>query len=143
MDRLPTTPLLRLSLMIDAVASGATGLLMAALPGPLGAFFGLPPGLVQGVGLFFLPYAAGVAYLGTRPAPARRGVQLVILLNLIWVVDSVLFAAFAGPLLGLAPSALGIAFVLAQAALVLGFALLQAIALRRAEAGPVAAPRAA
>lgn len=144
MQRLTPTPLLRLSLMVDAVPSGATGLLLAVLPGPLGALFGLPPSLLMVVGLFFLPYAAGVAYVATRPAPARRAVQAIILLNLIWVVDSVLFAALAGPLLGLAPSPLGIAFVLAQAALVLGFAALQGLALRRAGHGRLmAAPHAA
>ena len=143
MHRLTPTPLLRLSLMIDAVASGATGLLMATLPGPLGALFALPPGLIQGIGLFFLPYAAGVAYVGTRQAPSRLAVRAIILLNLIWVVDSLLFMAFSRPVLGLAPSAFGLAFVLGQAALVLGFAALQGVALRRADAAPMDAPRTA
>ena len=144
MQRLTPTPLLRLSLMVDAVASGATGLLLAALPAPLGALFGLPPALLLAVGLFFLPYAAAVAFVATRAAPLRRAVQAIILLNVVWVADSLLFAALSGPLLGLAPGPLGIAFVVAQALLVLGFAVLQALALRRAGGGRLmAAPHAA
>jgi len=142
MQRLNATPFLRLALMVDALASGATGLQLAILSGPLGALFGLPASLLLGVGLFFLPYAAAVAFVATRPAPARFAVRAIIALNLTWVVDSVLFAAFSGALAGLAPSALGVAFVLVQAALVLGFAAMQAVALKRAGGGQLmAAPR--
>ncbi len=138
------TSTLRLPLLVDAAASGAAGLLLAALPGALGRLLGLPPALLLGVGLFLLVYAAGVGLVGMRAAPARRAVQAVILVNVMWAVDSALFAALAGPVFGLAPSGLGTAFVLAQAALVLGFAAWQAVALRRAGEGVVlGAPRAA
>ena len=126
-----TSPLLRFALLGDAVASGATGLLLAAASGPLAWLLGLPAPLLRGAGLVLLPYAILVAWLGMRAVPAPPLVRTVIAVNLFWVADSLLLAL--GPaLFGLAPNGLGIAFVLAQAAVVLGFAVAQCIGLRRA-----------
>ena len=61
----------------------------------------------------------------------------MVLLNLAWAADSLLLLLFAKPL-GLAPTGLGVGFVLAQAAAVLGLALLQAAALRRQDRETVA-----
>jgi uncharacterized membrane protein len=138
MQTVTATPFLRFALLVDAVASGATGLMLAAAAAPLAPLLGLPEALLRGVGLFFLPYAAAVAFVASRAAPARLAVRVIIVLNLIWVVESVLFAALGPALAGLAPTALGLTFVLGQAGLVLGFAVAQAMALRRA--GPAAAP---
>ena len=135
---LNATPFLRLSLLGDAAASGATGLLLAAAAGPLGGLLGLPAPLLQAAGLVLLPYALLVAWLGTRAAPSRNALRAVIATNLLWVADSLLLLLLGHPLAGLAPTGLGIAFVLAQAAVVLGFAAAQGVALRRA--GEPAAP---
>jgi hypothetical protein len=131
-----STPLLRLALLGDAAASGATGLLLAAAAAPLSGLLGLPEGLLLVAGLVLLPYAAAVAWLGSRAAPSRGLVRAVVAVNLVWVVDSLLLLAFGPAFAGLVPTALGVAFVLAQAAVVAGFAAAQWVALRRAEAPP-------
>jgi len=123
-----TTPFLRLALLGDAAASGATGLLLAAGAGPLAGLLGLPEPLLRSAGLILLPYAALVAWAGARPALPRNAVRAIIVINLLWVLDSAALLAF-GPV---APRALGVAFVLAQALVVLGFAAAQWTALRRA-----------
>jgi hypothetical protein len=135
---LNATPFLRLALLGDAAASGATGLLLVAAAGPLTTLLGLPEPLLRIAGLLLLPYAAFVAWIGRRTTPPRNAVRAVIAVNLLWVADSVLLLVFGPALTGLAPTALGVAFVLAQALVVLGFALGQGIALRRA--GTVEAP---
>ena len=53
----PST-LLRYALIGDAVASGATGLLMAGGSGLLAGLLGLPEELLRVAGLVLLPYAA-------------------------------------------------------------------------------------
>lgn len=121
------TPFLRMALMGDAVASGATGLLLATGAGLLAGLLGLPEPLLRTAGLVLLPYAALVAWAGTRPALPRNLVRAVIAINLLWILDSAALLAF-GPV---SPRPLGIAFVLAQASVVLGFAALQWRALRR------------
>ncbi|WP_372617659.1 hypothetical protein [Falsiroseomonas sp.] len=135
---IPRTKLLRLALLGDAAASGAMGVLLAGAAGPLAAPLGLPEGLLRGAGLALLPWAGWLVWLGTSAEIRRAALRAVIAVNLVWVADSLLLLAGAG-LFGLAPSGLGIAFVLAQAAAVLGLAGLQATALRRAEARPAQA----
>lgn len=134
-----STPFLRAALLGDAAASAAAGLLMAAAAAPLAPLLGLPEPLLRIAGLVLLPYAAFVAWAGTRAAPARHAVRAIVAINLLWTADSALLIAFGPALAGLAPSGLGVAFVLAQALLVLGFAAAQWIALRRAGAGPAPA----
>jgi hypothetical protein len=121
---------LRYALLADAVASGATGLLMIAgadlLTGPLG----LPIALMREAGLLLVPYVALVAFVGTREAISRAAVQAIIALNVLWVAGSI------GLLMGgwVAPTMLGYAFVIAQAVAVGVFAELQFIGLRRTQA---------
>jgi hypothetical protein len=125
---LKPTSFLRLTLLGDAVASGATGLLLAAAAGSLAPLLGLPEPLLRIAGLVLLPYAAFVAWLGRRTMLGRGAVWTVVAANLLWAADSVLLLVL-GPV---SPTALGVAFVLAQALVVLGFAIAQWIALRRA-----------
>lgn len=119
--------LLRFACYADAAGSGAVGLLTlfggAALAGPLG----LPAGLLQGAGLVCLAWAGVMAWLGGRESLPLWGAWGVIGLNLVWVADSLLLLASGW----VAPSGLGTAFVLAQAAAVLGFSALQWAGLRR------------
>lgn len=95
---------------------------------------GLPEPLLRIAGLVLLPYAAFVAWLGTRASPARGAVRAVIAINLLSVADSLLLLGIGPALAGVAPSALGVAFVLAQAIVVAGFAAAQWAALRRGTA---------
>lgn len=124
---LPPT-FLRRALLADALVSGATGLLLASGAGVLGELLGLPVALLRVSGLILLPYAALVWMLSQRSLPARAAVWAVIVCNLLWAVDSVLLL-FVGPV---APTSLGVAFVVAQATVVALFAELQYFGLRRA-----------
>ena len=121
---------LRYALLADAVASGATGLLLIAGADLLTGLLGLPVAMMREAGLLLVPYVALVAFVGTREAISRPAVQAIIALNLLWVVGSM------GLLMGgwVAPTALGTAFVIAQAVAVGVFAELQFIGLRRTQA---------
>lgn len=127
--------LLRLALLADAAASGAVGLLLTAAAGPLDPLLGLPGPLLRGVGLVLLLWTVGVGWLATRAEPPRAAVLAVVVVNLLWVADSVLLLAF-GPV---DPTALGTAFVLAQALAVLGFAAAQWLGLRQSAPAPALA----
>jgi hypothetical protein len=119
---------LRYALLADAIASGATGLLLIAGAGLLAGLLGLPTGLMREAGLLLIPYVAFVAYVGTRETISRPAVQAIIVLNLLWVAGSI---ALIGSSF-VAPTAFGYAFVIFQAVVVGVFAELQLIGLRRA-----------
>ena len=118
---------LRLSLRLDAAASGALGVLSLAAAPALADLLGPGTGALRGVGAFLVLYAAGLVLLaGLRSIP-RPAAWTVVLGNLGWVAASVV-AAFAVHDL----TTVGTIVVLAQAAAVLTFADLQLIGLRRA-----------
>ena len=123
---------LRYVLFADAVASGATGLLLIAGAGLLEGFLGLPTALMREAGLLLIPYVALVAWVGTRETIARPAVHAVIALNVLWV------AANIGLLISgwVAPTMLGYAFVIAQAVVVGVLAELQFIGIRRSAPAP-------
>ncbi|MBU8540115.1 hypothetical protein [Falsiroseomonas tokyonensis] len=121
--------MLKLALLGDAAACAASGLLLAGGAGLLAAPLGLPEALLRGAGLFLIPWACLVALAGLSAAPRRGAVLAIIVLNALWVLDSLLLAAGT---FGLAPSHLGQAFILVQAAVAGGFTALQILALRRA-----------
>ena len=122
------TRFLRYALIGDALASGATGLLMAAGAGFLTGLLNLPEELMRYAGMFLLPYAVIVAYVGTRPEVSKAAVWTIIALNALWAVESI------GLLIGswVAPTMLGYAFVIFQAVVVLAFAEAQYMGLRQA-----------
>lgn len=121
---------LRFALIADAVASGATGLMMIAGADLLTGLLGLPVALLREAGLLLVPYVALVAYVGTRQNIPHGAVKAVITLNVLWVLASVglLVSGF------VTPTALGYAFVIFQATVVGVFAELQLIGLRRERA---------
>jgi hypothetical protein len=121
---------LRYALIADAVASGATGLLMIAGADLLTGLLGLPVALMRESGLLLVPYVALVAFVGTREHIPLAAVKLIVALNVLWVLGSV------GLLVGgfVAPTLLGYAFVIVQAIAVGVLAELQIIGLRRADA---------
>ena len=123
-----STRFIRYALIGDAVASGATGLLMAAGAGFLTGLLNLPEELMRYAGMFLLPYAAIVAYVGSRPEVSKIAVWTIIAVNALWAVESI------GLLMGswVAPTQLGYAFVIFQAVVVLAFAEAQYMALRQA-----------
>lgn len=118
---------LRRVLTIDAVASGAMGLLLLAAATPLAGPLGLPVELLLGAGIILVPYGIAVLWLARRPSLPRLGVWAVIAINVLWVLESV-----AVLLVGWThPTVLGHAFVLMQAAFVALMAELEFIGLRR------------
>jgi hypothetical protein len=119
--------MLRFALLADALASGATGLLAFAGAGILDAWLGLPAKLLFYAGLSLIPYAALVAYLGTRPVISRAAVWAIIAYNATWAIDSIALLVSGT----LSPTALGYAFVIFQGAVVAGFAGLQYLGLRK------------
>lgn len=125
---------LRRALMLDAVASGATGLLMIAGAGLVEGLLGLPAALLRGAGLVLVPYVAFVAYTGTRESISRPAVWAVVTANALWAVASALLLISGW----VAPTALGYAFVIGQAAVVLLLGELQYIGLRRGAGRPMA-----
>jgi hypothetical protein len=124
---LTPSPLLRWTLVADAVISGATGVLMLLAAPVLESLLGVPSPLLRYAGISLLPFAAILAFLVTRPGVSRATVLAIIAANLAWVVASVLLLVSGG----IAPTALGVAFVSVQAVAVAGFADLQYVGLRK------------
>jgi hypothetical protein len=127
--------LLRFALVADALASGAMGMLMAAGAGLLAPFLGLPYPLLFWAGLLLIPFALFVAWAGTREQPPSGAAGAIALVNLAWVAGGFVLLA----LLPQSPTALGYAFVVAQALAVLALAVVQWIGVGRAGRLPVAA----
>ncbi|WP_262690645.1 hypothetical protein [Kordiimonas aestuarii] len=120
-------PLLKYALLADAVASAVTGLLLVFGAKALTSLLGLPADLLFYCGLFFLPWALLVAFVGTRQYIKAGAVWPIAILNLLWVADSFVLLASIDP----APTALGTAFVTFQAVAVLAFAIGQIIGVKR------------
>lgn len=110
----------------DALSCAATGALQLGLTDMLARLTGLPVPLLTGTGVFLLAYAALAAWMASRSAPPRRLIGLVVAGNLAWAVGGV--ALLASGLV--APTPLGVAWVLAQALVVVVLAELQWMGLR-------------
>jgi hypothetical protein len=134
MTTLRTSPLLAFALRLDAVATAASAIGMLLFTDRLEALLGLPAALLIGAGVFMLAYAAVVAWLASLDSLPRWAVWTVIVGNVAWALDCGVLA-FGGLV---APSTLGVAFLLVQAAFVIGFAELQYAGMKRSVA-PVAA----
>lgn len=124
----PMSRPLRLALLADALASGATALLLVAGADVLERWLALPVGLMREAGLVLIPYVVLVAAVASRAATPVATVTAIIAINAAWTAASVLL------LLGgwVRPTLLGIAFVLAQALAVGAFGVIQYLCLRQA-----------
>lgn len=103
-----STALLRLALKLDAV--------------------GAPVAVLVPIGLLLLAYAGAVWLIGTRARISAVAVAAVIVINLLWVAESILTVAVDW----LTLTAFGAVAVSAQAAAVLVLAAMQFAGLRRA-----------
>ena len=128
MSSFQPSPMLRFALIADAVASSASAALMLAGGSILEGLLGLPAALLREAGLILIPYVAFVGYLGTQARVSAPAVWAVIGCNVAWVVGSALLLVSGF----VTPTALGYAFMIAQAAAVAIFAELQYVGLRRA-----------
>lgn len=123
---------LRGVLLADAASCLAMGGALILGADLLSEWFGLPRALLQRAGLVLLPFTAFLIIAATRPALPRAAVWLAVACNAAWIVGS-------GALLvsGLAaPNAFGLAFVIAQALIVLLVTEIEIIGLRRIEPVP-------
>ena len=118
---------MRRALLADAVFSGVAALGFTFGAGAFAALFNLPEALLREAGLFLIAYAAFVGWLGTRQAMIKPLVLLVIVGNAAWTLGSIALL-FSG---AVAPNALGMAMVVAQAIATGVFAELQYIGLRK------------
>ncbi len=121
---------LRYALLADAIASGATGLLLIAGAGLLEGFLNIPVALSREAGLVLIPYVAFVAYVGTRETIMRGAVWAIIVANAVWALASVALLVSGW----IAPNLLGVIFIAMQAAVVAVFGELQFVGLRRSAA---------
>ncbi len=121
---------LRRALLLDAVASGATALLVIVAAGFLEGLLGLPAALLRGAGLVLVPYVALVIFAGSREVISRPAVWAIVIVNGLWALASILLL-FTGLV---DPTLLGYAFVIGQAAVVALLGELQYIGLGRPEA---------
>ena len=117
----------RRALLADAAASAATGLLLALGAQYLTDLLGLPVALMRYAGMSLLPFAAIVLVVGLRANPPRAAVLAIIAYNALWAIDSIVLLASGY----VNPTLLGAAFVIAQAATVGAFAVLQWVGLTR------------
>jgi len=110
----------------DAASCAATGALQVGFTDALARLTGLPGGLLVGTGLFLLAYAAAAAAMARRATPPRTLIALVAVGNFGW-------AAACAALLAsgvFAVTALGVAWVIAQAVAVVLLAEAQWMGLR-------------
>ncbi len=119
--------LLRLILKLDAVATGAVGLLSLAAGPALDGLLGIPLSLLAPVGLFLIVYAAAIWVAATRRRVSRPAAWTAVAINVVYAVDAVVVAVSGW----FALTALGTAFVVFQAGAVALFAAAQFYALRR------------
>ncbi|MFI0349390.1 hypothetical protein [Actinomadura sp. 9N407] len=119
--------LLRLSLRLDAVVTGANGLAYLALAGPLEDLLGLNAGAGRAIGAFLLVYAVAVWLISMPARPHRLAALAVVEANVLWTVLSIV-TLIAG---WLSLDSIGIVWTVMQALVVAGFAGVQYVALRR------------
>jgi len=124
----PMSRPLRLALLADALASGATAALLIAGAGVLERWLALPTALMREAGLVLVPYVVLVGAVASRPATPVATVTAIIAINAAWTAASVLL------LVGgwVTPTLLGVAFVMAQAIAVGAFGVIQYLCLRQA-----------
>jgi ABC-type transport system involved in cytochrome bd biosynthesis fused ATPase/permease subunit len=96
----------------------------------LSRLLGLPEGLLRGAGAILLPYIALLAWLSLRGQINRALIWAVILGNVMWTADSMLLLVSGW----VSPTTAGYAFVIMQALVVLMYAELQIMGLRRSNA---------
>jgi hypothetical protein len=118
---------LRRVLALDAAVTAGNGLIYLVAAAPVGRLLDVRSDLLTGLGIFLLAYGAAVGYLAAQPAPPSGWVRVVIGANIAWVAASLSAMLFGW----LDPSTAGKVWVPLQAAVVAGFAALQAAGLNR------------
>ncbi|WP_428696877.1 hypothetical protein [Stappia sp.] len=112
---------LRNLLVVDALTCAVMGALLLVADGLLAGPLGLPADLLFYAGLLLLPVSAFMVLVALPARTPGSGTLIVIAGNWLWVAASI-----ALPVLGLvAPTALGLAFLVIQAVAVAMLAILE------------------
>lgn len=112
------SPLLKTALIADALACAALALAQIAAPGLLQDWLGIPRALLLGSGVFLLGYTVLLLILCASKAVWKALVAGIVLGNIGWALACI-GLALAAPF---APGPWGLAYLLVQAAAVLGLA---------------------
>jgi hypothetical protein len=136
MPAIHPAPFLRQALLADAVTTAACALLMLLAAGPLEALLGLPAGLLRAAGAILIAFAVLVGTLALRNGVSPLAVWAVIVANALWAADSLVLLVSGW----IQPTPAGMAFVVAQAAVVAMYAELQFVGLKRSNAALTPAP---
>ncbi len=123
------TTFLKRVFLLDAASCLGMGAMLIFGADLLSGPFGMPAALLEGAGIALLPIGLFIGWLGLRMSAPSLFAWLVIAGNFAWVAES-LYLVFSHP--GI--TALGTAFVTAQAAIVLTLAILEYGGVRRAAA---------
>jgi uncharacterized membrane protein len=118
---------LRRVLLLDAIATGATGLLLLGGTSILQGLLNLPASLMIYAGAFCLVWAGLVGFAFSRRELTRGFVWTLIVGNAIWALGSLALLVSGY----VSPTWLGYAFVIAQAVVVGVFAELQYVGLTK------------
>lgn len=129
------TPLLRRAMQADALVSGVSGLLLALLPGSLGALIGFSrPEYLVLVGLGLIAYAIWLIFCARRREVNLWAGRAAVVLNGLWVAGSIALLLGAPGLF----NTLGQWLIGIVAAVVADFAWVQYLGLRRSARAPSA-----
>jgi hypothetical protein len=120
---------LRWILIADAATCFASALLMVFGFSYLAELLGLPGGLLRYAGISLFPFAMFLVYLASRATLSKLAVWSVILLNVLWALDSFLLFVMGW----VSPTQLGYAFVTAQAIGVAVLANLEYLGLKKSQ----------
>jgi hypothetical protein len=127
-QRRDRTTLLRRALQVDAVFVTISGLAALIGAGQMGTLFGIPAGYLQPLGVVLLAFAVFLGVIATRQTINTRLAWAVVILGVIWVIDSLILLV--SGLLPLTPA--GWWFIVIQALIVADFAIVQYVGIRRA-----------
>lgn len=114
-------------LAFDALSGAGTGVLQLGLTGLLSQWLGLSEALLQGSGIAIFAFVALAGWLAMQTQPPRAALATIVVGNFAWVVGCVALAFGGAP----GVTGMGVAYLLFQAVVVLVFAELQWMGLRR------------
>jgi hypothetical protein len=126
-DSLTSQAGLRRVLAFDALSGAGTGALQLGFTAALGSWLGLSESLLQASGIAIFAFVALAGWLALQAQPPRAALATIVVCNFAWVVGCVVLAFGGAP----GVTALGVAYLLFQAVVVLALAELQWMGLRR------------
>jgi hypothetical protein len=124
---IPTSTFLRRVLLLDAATCLATGLLFLLSASTLESLLGLPARLLQYAGLSLIPFCAFLLYVAMRDYLSLPMLWIIIVLNVLWTIDSIVLLMSGW----VEPTLFGTAFVIIQAFLVAVLAYLEYIGMTK------------